>query len=668
MSSTLRGNFSDDKDRVLHATDIVRLISEHVTLNKKGREWACVCPFHDDHNPSMYVVPSKQIYHCFVCGAGGDAIKFVRDYHKMSFVEALQFLADRAGIKLTPRAPRSGGGLELPEGVEVGPEVSREDLARANRLALDFYRAILKHPDHGKAGRAILEKRGVSAETCERFQIGVAPDRWDGLAMFLSAKRVDVRPFLAAGLIRNRENGGGAFDMQRNRLIFPIFDQLGRVIAFGGRRINDQDEPKYINSTDSALFSKSSTLYALHLAGETIRAEKTAIVVEGYMDVIACHQAGVRNVVATLGTALTAQSARILSRLCDKVVLFFDGDDAGQRAADRAVEVLFASTLEVRIATMAGARQAGLTNAKDPDELVKQEGGVALLKRIINEATDALEYRFARLKSRLVGASMSQRSTVVEEEVRRLAELGLSAISPVKKQMIVKRVGELAGVGEEAIRRALAETRLGVRSARAAEGIETSGGAANGSAGAAVFQPTSEAEKLLRFVVAEPGLFKQLSATQRAAVCGVGIGSNLGGSVGRLVGAMAAVLADLPRDSDGGMVDRALRSMDEDGAEELRSGMIGAINRDYSGDEARMLADFQTTALRAEAEHLKTLAKDPTLPLMRKVQHEREARAVEAKIKGLGQVGVVASGGGVGGGMGGGSLGGGAVAPGRGPD
>lgn len=661
----------------MHATDIVRLISEHVTLKKKGREWACVCPFHDDHNPSMYVVPSKQIYHCFVCGAGGDAIKFVRDYHKMSFMEALQFLADRAGIKLTPRMPR-GGGVELPEGVEVGPEVSREDLARANRLALDFYRAILKHPDHGKAGRAILEKRGVNAETSERFQIGVAPDRWDGLAMFLSAKRVDVRPFLAAGLIRNRESGGGAFDMQRNRLIFPIFDQLGRVIAFGGRRLNDQDEPKYINSTDSALFSKSSTLYALHLAGETIRAEKTAIVVEGYMDVIACHQAGVRNVVATLGTALTAQSARILSRLCDKVVLFFDGDDAGQRAADRAVEVLFASTLEVRIATMAGARQAGLTNAKDPDELVKQEGGVALLKRIIDEATDALEYRFARLKSRLVGASMAQRSTVVEEEVRRLAELGLSAISPVKKQMIVKRVGELAGVGEEAIRRALAETRLGVRSARAAEGIEGAGSGGGGNADAAVFQPTSEAEKLLRFVVAEPGLFKQLSPMQRSAVCGVGVGSGIGGGAGRIIGAMAAVLADLPRDSDGGMVDRALRAMEEDGAEELRSGMIGAINRDYSGDEGRMLADFQTTALRAEAEHLKALAKDPTLPLMRKVQHEREARAVEAKIKGLGQVGVVtgaaaaaagtAGTGGLPPTVAGGGLAGGAVASGRGPD
>ncbi|MBX9738055.1 MAG: DNA primase, partial [Phycisphaerales bacterium] len=573
---------NDDIERVLQATDLVRLIAQHVALKQKGREYAGICPFHDDHSPSMMVSPNKQIYKCFSCGAGGDALKFVREYHRMAFREALEFLADRAGVKLTPRRAER---VYSTEEMNDGAGVSREDLAMANGSAMEFYRAILKHPEHGKGARAIIEKRGISPEMAERFKLGAAPDRWDGLAMFVASKGFDARAFLGAGLIKNREQGQGAFDLQRNRLIFPIFDQLGRTIAFGGRRINDADEPKYINSTESALFNKSASLYALNFAAAEIRERKTAIIVEGYMDVIACHQAGVTNVVATLGTALTPQSARVLSRLCEKVVLFFDGDDAGQRAADRAVEVFFTSTLEVRIATMAGARAKGLTQAKDPDELVKQPGGVELLKTIIASATEALEYRFLRLRDRLVGASMNQRSNAVNEELRRLHDLGLNDLNPIRRQMVIKRISELAGVSEESVRGAMREfeprRRAGPGGGRTGEGNadaaqargegderqRAGGGSGGGGGGGEAARPVRGAcEHALAFVIAEPSLWLSLSRSQRDALSEGAFDSSG-------MRALARALAGVPEGATEAVVARALRSVEDDDAEADRTAM-----------------------------------------------------------------------------------------------
>ena len=390
MAITTRHN--EDKERVRDASDIVRVIGEHMAIKAKGREYVALCPFHDDHKPSMQIVPHKQIFHCFVCGSGGDVFTFVEKYHKMEFREAMEYLAERAGIELTKFSSAPAAGTTA----DGGPApVTRSDLINANKAATDFFRAILNHADHGKLARDTIARRGIAPEMVEQFQIGASPDRWDGLVLTLQNKKLDNRAFLEAGLLKRREQGDGLYDALRNRLIFPIHDQIGRVIAFGGRKLKEEDEPKYLNSPETRLFEKAGTLYGLHQASRSIQAKRFAIITEGYTDTIACHQGGFTNAVATLGTALTPRHAQVLRRLCDTVVLLFDGDDAGQRAADRAVEVFFAEDLDVKIATL-----SGVTDAKDPDELLKREGGAAILQKAIDSATDLLSYRYARIRQK----------------------------------------------------------------------------------------------------------------------------------------------------------------------------------------------------------------------------------------------------------------------------
>ncbi|HZW05621.1 MAG TPA: DNA primase [Phycisphaerales bacterium] len=499
-----------DKLRVQEATDIVKLINEAVPVKKKGKEYVCLCPFHNDRNPSMSISPAKQIYKCWPCGASGDCFSWMMDYHKMSFPEALEFLAEKAGIKLTPR--KGPARSDEPGGSETS--ATRDEMARANAFACEFFRVILRHGEHGAAARAVLEKRGVSPEMVERFAVGAAPDKWDGLALSIEKKGLEMRPFVAAGLVRRRENGGGYFDTFRHRLMFPIHNTLGQVVAFGGRRLREEDNPKYLNSAESSLFNKSATLYALPQAlkpreGERgIREEKCAVVVEGYMDALACHQAGVSNVVATLGTALNAQGARVLGRQCDRVVLLFDGDEAGQRAGDRALEVLFGSTLDVRIATMTRAKELGGGDAKDPDELVKQPGGEGVLRRLIDAGTEALTYRCERLRAMTSGLGVQAKAKVIEEEIQRLVELGLAGLSPVHKQMVVQRIATLAGVSEGIIREAIAKARQPSR-----RGVDDDGG--DGSHPIERVRPAGARETALACVLAEPVLWAELDAAQR---------------------------------------------------------------------------------------------------------------------------------------------------------
>lgn len=447
----------DDRQRVRDATDIVRLIGEQLALKQKGREYVCLCPFHDDHSPSMCVVPHKQMYHCFSCGAGGDMFAFVMNYHKMSFPEAMEYLAERAGITLTPRelfrTGSSGNGGASESGANESG-LSRGDLLGANSVAQAFFRTILSHPEHGAAARAVVEKRGLTPEMIERFGVGGAPDKWDGLLLFLNSKGHAVEPYRAVGLLKARENASGMYDAFRNRLMFPILDQLGRVIGFGGRRLNDADEPKYINSPESSLFDKSTTLYGLYQAAQTIRQTRVAIVTEGYMDTIACHQAGVTNAIATLGTAMTAGNARVLRRLCDTVVLLFDGDEAGQKAAERAVEVFFAEPIDVKIAML-----SGLTDAKDPDELLKRPDGRAVFDRVIAQAIDPLELLFARVRRQMGPLGLSARSRVVDEFIARLMDLGLERTDKVRYQLIVKRLAQIANVDWAAITDAIDRQR-----------------------------------------------------------------------------------------------------------------------------------------------------------------------------------------------------------------
>ncbi|KAA0214282.1 MAG: DNA primase [Leptolyngbya sp. PLA3] len=438
---------NDDKQRVKEASDIVDLVGSHVSLKPRGREFVGLCPFHDDHTPSMAVIPHKQIFYCHACGTGGDVFSFVQKYHRMDFRASLEYLAQRAGIELRPPAPSRRGS----EGPTTG------DIAEANHSAHAFFRAVLNHPEHGRGARAVIARRGISREMVDLFELGAAPPRPDGLMLKLGGA---PRVYLDAGLIKERE--GRRYDAFRNRVIFPIHDQMGRVVAFGARRIDDADEPKYLNSPETAIFHKSDTLYGLKQAARAIQRERHAVIVEGYTDVIACHQAGMSNVVGTLGTALTPGHARVLRRLCDRVVLLFDGDEAGQRAADRAVNVFFDESIDVSIATL-----SSVTDAKDPDELLKRQGGLEALRSAIASGVDLLEFRFAKIRSAWSQKGPAALNRALTEEIRVLADLGLGRLEPKARGLIIRRLHELTGLEAQLISGAVSSAgRRGSGSAR----------------------------------------------------------------------------------------------------------------------------------------------------------------------------------------------------------
>lgn len=455
---------NDDVARVRDACDIVDVVGSVVSLKPKGREFVCVCPFHDDHNPSMYVVPAKQLFHCFVCGAGGDVFTFVQRFHKMDFREALEHLASHGGVEL--RKPEKGGARD--GGREAG-QASRQDIYRANQAALKFFQNVLADSEAGAPSRAVIERRGISSEMVERFALGAAPEGWDGLTSRLRAKGADLRLFTQAGLLKPRQDGS-AYDTFRHRLMFPIRDAAGRCVAFGARRINDEDDPKYLNSPESAVFDKSSSLFGLHEASSAIRRTKCALVTEGYTDTIACHQGGFDHAVATLGTALTQGHARVLRRLAETVVLLFDGDDAGHRAADRAVEIFFAEPIDVRIATL-----DRFTDAKDPDELLKRAGGAEVFARVIEGAEDLLGYRFARLAESVAGAGITGVESAAKSELERLADLGLASASPIRRELIIRKVSEITGLTAETVAASIPAGRRASPERAPAEGALPSG-------------------------------------------------------------------------------------------------------------------------------------------------------------------------------------------------
>ncbi|QOI98959.1 MAG: DNA primase [Phycisphaeraceae bacterium] len=494
--------FSDDRERVKDATDIAQLIAEHVALKPKGREYVGLCPFHDDRRPSMYVVPAKRIFHCFVCGAGGDCYTFVQKHLNMEFREALEYLAERAHIPLTPSrpAPHATHG-------DHPAAPSRAELLAANATASDYFRAILRHPEHGHAARDTIQRRGITPDLADRFALGATADRWDGLALTIRSKSLHPAPFLHAGLLKKRDADASFYDTFRNRLIFPIADRAGRTIAFGARRLNDQDEPKYLNSPESPLFSKSATLYALHLALPAIQRERAALICEGYTDVIACHQAGFTNAVATLGTALTHEHARALRLACDRVVLLFDGDDAGQRAADRAAEVFFAEPIDVHVCVLADH-----TDAKDPDELLKRDGGPDLLRLAIDRAPHLLDYRFDRLADRAAPLGPAALARTIDAELASLIALGLPDADPVKRRLIVKRLAALAGLPDDAVLDSLARAEAAARARRRAPANDDRGNnppsdpalAAAAALADLASKPLSNHDRLLGCLLAQP--------------------------------------------------------------------------------------------------------------------------------------------------------------------
>jgi len=416
--------------QVAQATDIVELVSQYVSVKRRGKEFVGLCPFHEDSRPSLTVSPTKQIFKCFACGAGGGVYQWLMMYEKVSFPQAVRSLAARANISL----PASAAGERQAE-----PGLSKDDLVRVASFAAAFYRSCL----NAAAGKQALDyalKRGLSGESIKRFGLGYAPDSWDALIRAAATEGIGRSQLLAAGLVSPREGGTGCYDRFRNRLMFPIIDPQGRVIAFGGRALDDGERAKYLNSPESALFDKSRQLYALNWSRERIVSSGQAVIVEGYLDALVPIQAGVDNVVATLGVALTDGHVRLLSRYAREAVLIFDADTAGRAAAERALEIFLAQQIHVRV--------AAIPAGKDPCDYCLSQGGQAL-RQLIDDAPDALQYVWQRRQRawRQAGANLADRARLVEEFLRLVvSSSAYGAIDEVRRGQLAQHIGHLLNV------------------------------------------------------------------------------------------------------------------------------------------------------------------------------------------------------------------------------
>jgi DNA primase len=407
-------------DELVSRVDIVELIDARVPLKKKGRDYMACCPFHGEKSPSFSVSPTKQFYHCFGCGAHGTALGFLMEYDKLEFREAVKLLAEQVGMEL----PDTG---EKQDGPGLGP------LYAALEQAQVVYRRELKD-----STRAIeyLKKRGLTGDIASEFGIGYAPDAWDTLARSLGADNAGREALLQNGMVIKRESGSGIYDRFRDRIMFPIRDNRGRVIAFGGR-ILDQGEPKYLNSPETPLFHKGRELYGLYEARQANRDLARLIVVEGYMDVVALAQAGIRIAVATLGTATTADHLHRLFRVVPEVVFCFDGDRAGRAAAWRALENALPVMQDGR-----DIRFLFLPDGEDPDSLVRKEGREAFEARL-GTAKPLSEYLVEHLTAQVDLATIEGKSKLNELAKPLFARLPDS----VYRTLLEDRLASLTGLG-----------------------------------------------------------------------------------------------------------------------------------------------------------------------------------------------------------------------------
>jgi len=431
--------------QILHTINLVDIVSNYVSLKPKGKEMVGLCPFHEDSKPSLNVNTSKQIFKCFACGAGGDVFKFMMMRERLSFPEAVVFLAEKAGVKLPERRREPGEGVD------------RNELEKLNRWAGRYYMGLYAGAG-GERARKYVEDRGISKETADQFRLGWAPAEWDILVGAAQKESVHFDHLVKLGLLIQKEQGG-YYDRFRERLIFPVIDAMGRVIGFGGRTLGD-DPAKYLNSPESVLFDKSRALYGIHVAKDSIVKARSAIVVEGYTDCIMAHQFGLTNVVATLGTALTTEHAQALSRYADEIVLVFDSDMAGAKAADRAIEIFFGQQIEVKLVS--------LPKGMDPCDYLLEYGRDSLTD-LVGEATEALEYKWQAMLSHLEGDdSVNGRKRAVEEFLNLAAQAfnrgGLDAIS---RGFVLNKVAKLVGQPADEVYKRLGqlERRLGARAA-----------------------------------------------------------------------------------------------------------------------------------------------------------------------------------------------------------
>lgn len=402
--------------------NIVDVVGRVVQLKRAGSNHKGVCPFHNEKTPSFVVSETKQIFTCFGCGATGDVIEFVKRYYNLEFGEAVEKIAGEYGISVEKKSYND----------------NREAYYRANKLAAQFfYRSFT---EKANKGYAYMHSRAITPPILKKFGIGYADEQWDSLYRFLSGQGVDNKIMVELGLVS--EKNGKYYDRFRNRPIFPIISTNGKVIGFGGRAIDPSDNPKYLNSPESKIFQKKNNLYGLNLSRQDVGKEDCIIIVEGYMDVISLYQCGIRNVAASLGTALTENQARLIKRYTHNVVLTYDADNAGRAAALRGMEILRKEGLKVKV--------LHVTDGKDPDEYIKKNGKNAFLELI--EST-ALPYADYKLESAKAGFNLEldeDRLDYMKKAVAILREF-----SPVEQDVYIKKLSRDIRIAETAIRREL---------------------------------------------------------------------------------------------------------------------------------------------------------------------------------------------------------------------
>ncbi len=410
--------------------DMVSVIRNYVSLNRRGRNYVGLCPFHSEDTPSFTISPEKQMWHCFGCGEGGNVYTFLMKHQNITFPEAVARLAKEAGIT-------------IPE-EEADPEETRrynlrQRLYEINRAAARWFYRCLRDLPEAEGARKYLAQRGLNRKIQDSFGLGFAPDSWDDLLNHLLSQGFAVEDIFQAGLVSVKKEQNGYYDRFRGRIIFPILDVQGRVVAFGGR-ILGKGEPKYLNSPETPVFQKSRTLYGLNRAGKTIRSEDRVVVVEGYMDVIAAHQFGVTNTVASLGTAFTREQGRLLMRFSKNISIAYDSDTAGAKATLRGLDILHSLGARVQVGQ--------LPEGMDPDDYLRRKGYVAFQKLVSQDALTLIEYKLALASAEYNPETIDGKVAIVNFVIPDLARLK----SAVEREEYIRLIAEKLGLSQESIK------------------------------------------------------------------------------------------------------------------------------------------------------------------------------------------------------------------------
>ncbi|MFN3873484.1 MAG: DNA primase [Ignavibacterium sp.] len=417
-------------EEIRNSANIVDIVSEYVQLRKRGRNYIGLCPFHSEKTPSFTVSDEKQIYHCFGCHNGGNVFKFLMEYKKISFIEAVQELAEQLGIE-----------LNYDESVREG-QSEQEILFDINTEVAKYFSNNLLNDEEGQIARDYFQKRNIKVQTMRAFGLGYALNGWENLVSFLKQKNIDLEKALQLGLI-GRNKDGRVYDKLAGRIIFPIFSPNGRVVAFAGRKLREDDTGgKYINSPESIIYVKGRILYGLSFAKDEIRKLDKAIIVEGYMDLISLYQAGIKNVVAVSGTALTDDQAQLLSRYTKNVVLLFDADTAGISASMRSIEILLRKDFDVKIAT--------LPSGEDPDSFVNKYGKDEF-EEVIKRSENFLEYQTAYYEKQ----GMFNDPTKAAEAIRELVKPIAIIDDELKRNLLIKTISKKFNLREKLLEKEL---------------------------------------------------------------------------------------------------------------------------------------------------------------------------------------------------------------------